>query len=360
MRHEHLAAVRLQRQRLTQPDFRAPADVARAFGAVQAQDLYASLYAIGLRMADATEGAVERAVTDKTIVRTWPMRNTIHFIPAKDTRWMLKLLAERLLTKNASLYRNAGLTESDFARARDVLIAALQGGRHKTRPQLYAALDAAGIETSGEQRGLHILGYLARAGLVCLGPRQGKQPTYVLLDEWLPPTPLLEGEEALATLARRYFASHGPATERDFAWWSGLTMGECRLGMRQVAQEFEQATIDGAVYWLSPGVVPAEEGRRSVHLLPSWDEFTVAYRDRSALVHPAFPKDSFIVLGPVIVADERLVGSWKRTSTKSAVTVTCTLYAPLSADDQEALEQAVARYGRFLGLPAKLEMARVL
>ncbi|HEX8983044.1 MAG TPA: winged helix DNA-binding domain-containing protein [Ktedonobacterales bacterium] len=359
MRHEHLAAVRLQRQHLTQPDFRTPVDVARAFGAVQAQDLYSSLYAIGLRMADATEGAVEQAITDKTIVRTWPMRNTIHFIPAEDTRWMLKLLAERLLTKNASIYRNTGLTEQDFARARDVLIESLQGGRHQTRPQLYASLEAAGIETSGEQRGLHILGYWSRAGLVCLGPRHGKQPTYVLLDEWLPPTPMLEGEEALATLARRYFASHGPATERDFAWWSGLSMGECRLGMRQVAQEFEQATIDGAVYWLSPGAMPAEdEALHSVHLLPPWDEFTVAYRDRSALVHPAFPKDSFIVLGPVIVVGGRLLGSWKRNITKSGVTVTCTLYAPLSADEREALEQAVARYGRFLGLPARFEAAR--
>lgn len=358
MRHEHLAAVRLQRQRLTQPDFRSPADVARAFGAIQAQDVYSSLYAIGLRMADATEGVVEQAITDKTIVRTWPMRNTIHFIPAEDTRWMLKLLVERLLTKNASMYRNVGLTESDFARSRDVLTESLQGGQQKTRPQLYAALDAAGIETSGEQRGLHILGYWSRAGLVCLGPRQGKQPTYVLLDEWLPPTPLLEGEEALATLARRYFASHGPATERDFAWWSGLTIGECRVGMRQVAQEFEQETIDGAVYWLSPGALPADDARHLVHLLPSWDEFTVAYRDRSALLHPAFPQDSFIVLGPVIVVDGRLVGSWKRNITKGAVTVTCTLYAPLSADDQEALEQAVGRYGRFLGLPAKLEMAQ--
>jgi hypothetical protein len=128
--------------------------------------------------------------------------------------------------------------------------------------------------------------------------------------------------------------------------------------MRQVAQEFEQETIDGAVYWLSPGAMPADDAPHTVHLLPPWDEFTVAYRDRSALVHPAFPKDSFIVLGPVIVVGGRLVGSWKRNITKSAVTVTCTLYAPLSADEQEALEQAVARYGRFLGLPAKLEMAR--
>ncbi len=352
--------MRLRRQRLTQPDFRTPADVTRAFGAVQAQDLYASLYAIGLRMADATEGSVEQAIADKTIVRTWPMRNTIHFIPAEDTRWMLKLLADRLLTKNASLYRTFGLTESDFARSRDVLIESLQGGQQKTRPQLYAALEAAGIETSAEQRGLHMLGYWARAGLVCLGSRHGKQPTYVLLDEWLPPTPLLEGEEALATLARRYFASHGPATERDFAWWSGLTLGECRLGMRQVAQEFEQVSIDGAVYWLSPGAINADDTGdelHSVHLLPSWDEFTVAYKDRSALLHPSFPKDSFTILGPVIVVGGRLVGSWKRSITKSTVTVTCAVYAPLSAGEQEALEQAVARYGRFLGLPARLEIA---
>ncbi len=176
-----------------------------------------------------------------------------------------------------------------------------------------------------------------------------------MLDEWLPPAPLLEGDEALAVLARRYFTSHGPATERDFAWWTGLTLAEVRRGMRLVAQDFAQETVDGAQYWLSP--TPAPEPLPGSHalLLPPYDEFTVAYKDRLAILDPAFPADPFTILGPVIAVDGRLVGSWKRTPTKDAMTLKFTLFASLSGERHAALAQAAERYGRFLGLSVAIE-----
>jgi hypothetical protein len=352
-----VARRRLFHQRLARPDITTPGEVVRWFGAVQAQEYLHSLYAVGLRMPSSTEQRIEQAIADKQIVRTWPMRGTIHYIPAEDTRWMVKLLAQRPGGRQdsaaVSVYRRAGLTAAIFARAGDVLTKALQGGKLLTRKELYATLEAAGINTAGEQRGLHILGYWARAGLLCLGPRRGKQPTYTLLDEWIPHARALEGDEALATLARRYFTSHGPATEYDFAWWTGLTITEARHGLSLVERDLARDTIAGRTYWLSPAepALPAAAGH-GVYLLPPYDEFTVAYKQRDDLRDPAFPDDPFAILGPVIVVDGRVAGTWKRTLTKDAAILTVTLYTPLGSQQRAALAEAVARYGAFVGLPA--------
>jgi hypothetical protein len=355
MQSGDIAQQRLYNQRLTRPDLATPAEVVRWFGATQAQEYAWSLYAIGLRMPSATERAIEQAITDRTIVRTWPMRGTIHFVPAEDAQWMLKLLARRTNLKAASIYRGAGLTDETFARAGDTLRQALHGGKVAPRKQLYAALEAAGIATSGEQRGLHLLGYWARDGLICLGPRQGKQPTFTLLDEWVPHARQLDGDEALTTLTRRYVASHGPATDRDFAWWSGLTLTEARRGLHLVAGEFAQETLAGQTYWASATAAPeSQPPSQRAYLLPPYDEFTVAYKDRSAALDPAFPNDPFTILGPVIVVDGRLVGTWKRTLSKDRAVVNLRLFAPLDAAQQAAVEQAAARYGRFLGLPVEI------
>ncbi|HZC06180.1 MAG TPA: winged helix DNA-binding domain-containing protein [Ktedonobacterales bacterium] len=352
-----IAHQRLAHQRLARPDLATPAEVAQWFGAVQAQELPGALYAVSLRMpSGATEQGIERAIAERGIVRTWPMRGTIHFVPAEDAQWMLRLLARRTNRNAASIYRRAGLDDATFARAGDVLARALQGGKVAPRKQLYAALDAAGIATDGEQRGLHLLGYWAREGLICLGPRQGKQPTFTLLDEWVPNARKLDGDEALATLARRYFTSHGPATEQDFAWWSGLTLTEARLAMRLVERDFERTQMDGQTYWTSAAASsPTAPPEPSVYLLPQYDEFTVAYKDRRAALHPAFPDDPFRILGPVIVVDGRVVGSWKRRLTKDTVIISVTLFTPLNDEQRDGLARAAERYGRYLGLPVVIE-----
>ena len=347
---------RLYHQHLSRPDLHTPVEVVRWFGAVQAQEYAHSLYAVGLRMLNASERQVEQAIADREIVRTWPMRGTIHYVPAEDARWMLALLARRTNRKAASIYRRAGLTDETFARSGDALAQTLQGGKIATRKELYAALEAAGIATDGEQRGLHLLGYWAREGLICLGPRQGKQPTFTLLDEWVPQARTLEGDEALATLSHRYFTSHGPATTQDFAWWSGLTLTEARLGMKLVERDFAQQTVDGQTYWLSATAPDAVAGEsQCAYLLPPYDEFTVAYKDRDSLLHAAFPNEPYAILGPVVVVDGQLVGSWKRTLKRDAVRIMLTRYAPLGVSQRAAVEQAAWRYAQFLGLPASIE-----
>lgn len=358
-----VAARRLSRQFLTRGGPSTPEEVARWFGAVQAQEIPGALYALGLRVPGATEASVERAVTSGTIVRTWPMRGTIHFIPAEDAAWMLALLGRRTNRGAASVYRRARLDDAAFARAGAVLREALAGGKAVARKELCAALDAAGLEANREQRGTHLVGYWAREGLVCLGPRQGKQATFTLLESWAANPRQLEGDAALAELATRYFTSHGPATEHDFAWWSGLTLTEVRRGLAAAGDRLARETIAGRTFWRGAAEVSGEaealeRTAGSVFLLPQYDEYTVAYRDRSITRDPAFPDDAFLILGPVVVVDGRVAGTWKRRLAKDGAHLAITLYVSLDQTRRVALDAAVAGYGRYLGLNASAEVTR--
>lgn len=352
-----LATQRLHNQHLTQPTLATPAEVVRWFGAVQAQEFPSALWAMGLRMASATEATVEQAVNDRSIVRTWPMRATIHFVPPEDARWMLKLLARRQLSRFAGMYRKAGLTEEVLAQAGPVLEKALADGEPRLRKELYATLTAAGIETGHNQRGMFIVTHWAHRGLICLGPRQGKQYTFALSEAWLPPAPLLEGDEALATLATRYFRSHGPATLQDFVWWTGLTVGEARQGIELAAPALEMETVKGRSYWSRPVAAP-EPPRLAAFLLPAFDEYTVAYKDRSAVVAPERMAATTQGLAPAIVLDGQVVGTWRRTLKKEEVRLELRPLRPLDADEQTAIAAAAERYAHFLNLRPVLAWER--
>lgn len=231
-----------------------PHDVVAHFGAMQAQDYLGALWAVGVRMqGEATEGEIERAIAERRIVRCWPMRGTLHFVAAEDVRWMLGLLAPRVLRRHGTrLERDFGLDTRTLRRCRTVAERMLRGGNASTRPELYAAFEAAGIATKGS-RGLHILFALAHERVLCFGARRGKQPAFVLLDEWLPPSKPKPREEALAELATRYFRSHAPATPADFAWWSGLPLKEAKEAIGLSGATASQAVVNvKAVHILPP------------------------------------------------------------------------------------------------------------
>ena len=218
---------------------------------------------------------------------------------------------------------------------------------------MYQALEAAHIQAA-KQRGLHILWRLAQEGLLCFGPRAGKQPTFVLLDEWIPPVPPLAHEEALAELARRYFTSHGPATVADFAWWSGLNLTEARTGLDLVKAHFKSIAIDGQTYWCAPDPIdPAASS--TAYVLPAFDEYTVAYQDRSRLTDEAHTgkvkPTSAVILSPTIVINGKVVGTWKRTLKKDALHLKSHPFTRLTPTEARAFAAAAARYGAFLGLP---------
>jgi len=347
----NVGRARLTNQHVVRPTFDDPADVVHWLGAVQAQDYLGALWAIGLRTRRATEASVEDAIARRAIVRTWPMRGTLHFVAARDVRWMTRLLAPRVVAGARARHRQLALDAAVFAKSARVAERALAGGKVMRRDALYGEWNAAGIATH-DSRGLHLLGYLAQTGVLCFGPRDGRQHTFALLDDWLPPARDLERDVALGTLARRYFASHGPATVHDFAWWSGLTVTEARAGLESVRSELVSEEVSGRTLWHAEG--RSFRGRRdAVYVLPAWDEFTVGYRDRTDILDPKYAvrvNAGGGVLKPVIVARGEVVGTWQRTITRQRVRVTPSFFRKVGRTDRATLDDAVARYARFLGL----------
>lgn len=348
----NVALSRLTNQSIASPRFTRPGDAVAWLGAMQAQDYGGALWSIGLRLAVATERDVEDAIAARAIVRTWPMRGTLHFVAAQDVRWLLALLTPRIIAQSAGRYRQLGLDETTFGRSKDVVAQSLQGGRQLTRNALLQALEQAGIETGG-QRGYHILARLAQEGLICFGERSGKQHTFVLLDEWLPPTGPLAREAALGELARRYFASHGPATAQDLMRWAGVTQTDVKIGLEAAGQDLIRETSAEDDYWFARAMPAPGAGAPTVHLLPGFDEFILGYGDRSAVLDPAHANricpGGNGVFNPTLVIDGRVAGVWKRTLKKDAVLVEVTPFRPLSDSETDALRAAADRYGAFLG-----------
>jgi hypothetical protein len=341
---------RLHSQCIAATTFDDPAGPVRWLGAIQAQDYLGSLWAIGLRARNATEASVERAIAERAIVRTWPMRGTLHFVAADDAHWMLELLAARAVAASAGrLEREYGLDEKLVGRSREVVGRALEGGRRLTRDAMYRTLERARISAAGG-RGLHITWRLAHDRLICFGPREGRQQTFVLLDEWVPRSKRLARDEALAELARRYFTSHGPATVQDFAWWSGLLLSDATDGLDMASGDLVSTDFAGKRYWASPSTKAYRSSARAF-LLPAFDEYSVAYRDRSALVGSARarPAGGLDLLRPAIVVDGHVVGTWTRTLGRDSVTCEVSPFTKLGTTARRAVAAATRRYAAFLG-----------
>lgn len=346
-----IAVRRLHSQRLLKAAFNDPAEVVRWFGAVQAQEFVPSLWALANRLPPLTEAAVEAAIAERSILRTWPMRGTVHSIPSEDTRWMVDLMASRAAKRFYSTYARLGLDDAIFTRARRLFEQALSAGEPVTRLDLYAMLRKNGIDTA-KMRGVFIAGKLAHDGLIASGPRIGKQATFVWLEAWAPDQRRLARDEALVEIARRYFRSHGPATLKDFAWWTGLTMADGRRALAELGEEFAAETRDGVTYYWQEAdfKLPAAP---LVRLLPPFDEYLVAYKDRSASLNP--PPDvqwpGFDALGSyIVVIDGQVCGYWLPTRKPDVVQISLTAFRRLTDEEDAALGAALADYGAYLGL----------
>ena len=307
---------------------------------------------MGLRTAGATETDVTQAIADRTIVRTWPMRGTLHFVASEDVRWLLALLTPRIVASAAGRHRKLELDEAVFARSRKLFIKALEGGKQLARDDMYQVLERGGISTAG-QRGYHTLWRLAQEGLLCFASHIGKQPAFALLDEWIPPSKTSpDKEEALGTLALRYFTSHGPATLADFVWWSGLKVTDARAGLAMAAPRLVSETSDGHEYWLGPKTPSLATTTQSLHLLPSFDEYLLGYTDRSAVIDPNDLRRAIAggVFLPVAILYGKAIGTWRRTRQSQAVNVSLMPFEALNNKGLKAIEQAISRYSHFLNL----------
>lgn len=351
---QQVQRMRLEQQRLTRNQLATPAEIVAWMGAVQAQDYLGTKWALGLRLQDVTDEAVECAFNAGEILRTHVMRPTWHFVTPADIRWLLELTAPRVQALSAPYYRQQGLDQQTLAHSNEVIAHALQGGRFLTRAELGATLNRAGIATDGLRLGF-IMGNAELEAVVCSGPRQGKQFTYALFDERAPDAKSLSREEALAELTLRYFTSHGPATARDFAWWSGLTVADGKAGLAMVRTQLCQAVIEGQEYWFAEGLsldsTPVEQNKQAF-LLPTFDEFLVGF----SAFDEARRSGGKLVFESTLVIEGQVMGSWKRTFKKGNVGVDLAPFAPLNTEHGRAVDLALEQYGQFVGLPVVSRM----
>jgi len=323
-------------------------------GALQAQDYHQALWAIGVRTQSATVADIEQIIEDRKIVLTWPMRGTIHFVHPDNVRWMLKHLAPRILAQDGRRLEQLELNQKIIERCKQIIYDALLGNKRISRPLLMQLLEENGVCTKN-QRGYHLMWYLAQSGLICLGPREGKQQTFVLLDEWVPGTKEIGRSEALALLAERYFTSHGPATVQDLAWWAGITLSDARQGTEAIQSRLMSEKISGQEYWRVEidQAYTMDEGP-NVHLLPGFDEYLLGYKDRSLVLNEAYAR--YITPGnngvfmPTIVIDGQISGTWKRTIKNKGIDIDFILFAP-QKDKEERIIEAAERYCGFMGMP---------
>jgi hypothetical protein len=348
-----LLIARLRHQQLTESKLRKAAPVVAALCAMQAQDYLGAKWAIGLRAPGVQDG-----VDEGSIVRTHVLRPTWHFVTPEDIRWLIALTAPRIHAANAYYYRQADLDAKVFAKSCAMMHRALDGGKAMTRAELAEHLKRAHIPAEGLKLA-YLMMHAELEGVICSGPRRGKQSTYMLLDERAPQkkkTP--PREEALAELAKRYFTSHGPATVKDFAWWSGLTIAEAQAAVTEVRPRLESTTIGGLTHWNADTSPTRSHHGSSAYLLPNYDEYLIGYKDRAPVVDEA--RAANIVarsnggFANHLILDGRLAGSWSRTLKSNAVLIEVAPYKKLTPPQIRAISGAADCHGEFLGVPASM------
>ena len=350
---------RLRNQQLIDSTRRKPVPVVSWLCAMQAQDFPAAKWAIGLRAPGSQDADVEQAFNDGLILRTHVLRPTWHFVAADDIRWLLALSAPRVHGVNSYYYRQAGLDAKIFAKSCALMQRVLEGGNHLTRQELAVHLKRAKVPAEGLK-----LAYLAihaeLEGVICSGPRRGKQFTYALLSERAPKSRApMPREEALVELVKRYFASHGPATARDFGWWSGFTIPDSQKAIDAAESVLESTKIGDLTYWSAE----ASSGRSkspAALLLPNYDEYLIAFKDRGAVVDGGRTANLVARSGGAfphhLIIDGRLAGSWSRTINANSVTINVAPYKKLTSAQARAVGNAADAYGEFLGLKASLSL----
>jgi hypothetical protein len=350
-----LTRKRLDNLGLSRIRFRSAPEVVRWFVAVQSQDFGGAKWGVGQRLRGVTDAAIERAFDAGAILRTHVMRPTWHFVAPEDIRWLLALTAARVHRFNGSTYRKYELDARTITRSRDAMERALDAAGHLTRDELGAAIRRAKIPFDGV-RLAHLVMHAELEAAICSGPRCGKQFTYALTEQRVPKARRLTRDESLVELTRRYFTSHGPATARDFAWWSGLSLADARAGLAALGGIVERENIGTLTYWSVPSRLGARPSTPLVHLLPNYDEGLIAYKDREvpgavpapagAERHGNFPHQ--------IVIEGRVSGGWRRRASASGAQIDVLPYRSLSRAETRTLTAAVDHYARFMNLATQL------
>jgi hypothetical protein len=327
-------------QRLWGTPWASVVDAVRDLGAVQAQEFAYAKWSLAQRAGDPAESLVDRAFAEGAILRTHVLRPTWHFVLPQDVRWLLALTGPRVHAVNAPYYRQHALT--DFDGPTSLWVEALKGGKQLQRKGMRAVLEEHGMLGLTHLQLSFLLLHAELDAVLCSGAPDGKQQTYALLDERAPEAPPVSREEAVVELVRRYFSTRGPATLKDFAWWSGLTQAHGRAGLEALGMT--PTVVDGRTYW-GGGEWAAPKGPRA-DLVQIYDEIAVAYTEsRDVVSGPG--KD----LGPVnyhsILLNGKRIGHWRRTVKAGSVSFETRLSRPLTPAETKAFDRAQERYLRF-------------
>jgi hypothetical protein len=339
---------------LTRP-FSTVQEVTEALGPVQGQDYYGTKWSLGMRC-NRRDDEVEQAINEGKIVRTWPMRGTLHFVSPKDVRWILSLIGPYVIRQHATMSKAYGLDEKTYLKCFKILDRILAGGACLTRDEISENLNREGIATGT----LRLSFIFYRAGMekqVCFGPRKGKQFTYTLLDSWVPESyEVYDTDRALYELARRYFTTRGPATLRDFVWWSSLPKAVATRALEIVLPEITGETHKGITYY-GPGVNASPAKSPGSFLLPGFDEYLLAYADRSAVIPQSYLKvvnQGNAMFMSTVVIKGKVRGSWKRTVQKDRIQMEAKPIDKFTSSEKEIVEKEARRLSRFLKLPVEI------
>ena len=371
MNRNAIASIRLINQRIARPHLKSVKDTVAWMGAMQAQDYAMAKWAIGVRTPNSTNDAVETAIDRGEILRTHLLRPTWHIISADDFSWLLELTSPGIKASLTSRHKQLGLSEAVISKSEAIIEKALRGGKHKTRKELIAELGEAGIATD-ENRASHLFLRAELDGILCSGATKGGGWTYALCAGRVPKAKSLTREEALAALGERYFSSRGPATLRDFIWWSGLAAADAKRALGMVKPQMCSETIDSLTYWFADSQSGHSTGRATertaeqesvglgcIHLLPAFDELLIGYSDRSASLpfeHRRKSVSNNGIFRPIVVEGGQVKGTWKRTFKGDKVLVEIELFERPQKNATGALERASERFGRFVDRKVELKL----
>ena len=364
-----------------------PAEVMIHMGCIQGQDYQSALWAIGMRSKPGTTFRnVEAAFSDRKIVRTWLLRGTIHIADATNVKWISKLLSPGLLKLALKREANRGIEPEKIRKIEEIFMGRLKKEHQLSRTDMYRLLEESG-ESPENNFGYHMLYRAAWDGIICYGDRKGDEDTFALRDEWINDGINLEGNNAIVSLAKLYFASHGPASLSDFAWWSGLKMKEIRTALNENPEIFHHWKDNPKLIHYDEDNSHDKYPENSVKLLPAYDEYFIGYADRSFIFNDKLKgylsKDLPIydvkfpvltsnkeggdaqnesvsiihkngIFQPLVLVDGQIAGTWTKKVTKDGMTLTIMPFQKFSYSEVSKLEDEVGKYGKFFEANIKL------
>ena len=344
--------IRLLNQQLLSPLFFQPKELVSWMGAMQAQNYSMVKWAVGMRLKSATIQTVEKALREGEILRTHVMRPTWHLVAAEDIRWMLKLSAERVIAANESYAKghNLDISEELYAKSYRLLEKILSGKKSLTRQEIAEHFSRSGI-VADNHRMTRFMTRAEQVGIVCSGEDKGSKCTYALLEERVPPMPELTKDESLARLAKSYFRSHAPAVLQDFVWWSGLPVTEARQAIYLIDSELTAEEWNGQTWYIHEDCRTRGKVSGSLHLLPSYDEYLLGYKDRTDVLPKEHYAKAFTNNGlfyPVVLHEGQVIGNWNKGPLKKSISIEHTWFQPETFVDEALLSWAKERYKQFI------------